>query len=184
MPKPSFFPLVKLCHQVPAHVEELFNDPQCNRAAWWDGPFWLLVKSLREFVKQNPSHQLPLSGVLPDMKSDTKNYIQMQHIYRRQAYDDLQTFRKILLDVRQTIEDDPDDDDAAEKSDNDTSEDKGYKEYKTDMGHYTDGPELTMPSEMVKTFVKNSAHIRLIRGRRSDVDPKDLRKLHHLSRSD
>jgi len=160
--------------KVPAHVEELFKDPQCNRAAWWDGPFWLLVKSLREFVKQNPSHQLPLSGVLPDMKSNTKNYIQMQHVYHRQADDDLQTFRKILFDVRQTIEDDPDDEDAAEKSDADASEDKGYKEYLTDRGHYTDGPELTIPSEMVKTFVKNAAHIRLIRGRKADVDPKDL----------
>jgi len=27
---------------------------------------------------------------------------------------------------------------------------------------------------MVKTFVKNAAHIRLIRGRKADVDPKDL----------
>ncbi|PLW08353.1 hypothetical protein PCANC_24412 [Puccinia coronata f. sp. avenae] len=78
--------------KVPEHAEALFNDPQCKKAAWWDDKFWLLVRSLREFVKRNLSHRLPLSGVLPNMKSDAKNFIKMQSIYRQQASEDLQQF--------------------------------------------------------------------------------------------
>ncbi|PLW06507.1 hypothetical protein PCANC_25256 [Puccinia coronata f. sp. avenae] len=158
--------------KVPEHVEALFNDPQCNKAAWWDGRFWLLVKSLREFVKQNPSRQLPLSGVLPDMKSDTQSYIKLQSIYRQQASEDLQKFKEILREVRQTIEDEPEEEENSE--DEEKFEKSDSERYRTDNGHHTEGPEFDMPSEMVETFVKNCAHIRLIRGGNYYSHPKDL----------
>lgn len=154
--------------KVPEHVEALFNDPQCDKAAWWDGRFWLLVRSLREFVKRNPSHQLPLSGVLPDMKSDTQTYIKLQSIYRQQASEDLQEFREILEEVQQTIKDEVK---AVYEKLNSYNGDIAYP---TDQGHATDGPEFDMAAEMVENFVKNSAHIRLIRGGHYYSSPKDL----------
>ncbi|WAR56167.1 hypothetical protein PtB15_7B12 [Puccinia triticina] len=89
--------------KVPEHIEELFKNPHCDKIPWFDGRFWLLVKSLQAFVKQNANHHLPLPGVLPDMKSDTKNYTKLQSIYRQQASEDLETFNNIMRDTRQSI---------------------------------------------------------------------------------
>jgi amyloid beta precursor protein binding protein 1 len=119
------------------------------------------VKALREFVKRDPNHQLPLSGVIPDMKSNTKNYVKMQSIYRQRALEDLHTFKGILNDVENSLEPDEDKDD--------------YDEMKTESGFHHYGPEYRLSSEMIETFVKNCAHIRLIRGSKYTNDqPKDL----------
>ncbi|EFP76650.2 uncharacterized protein PGTG_02111 [Puccinia graminis f. sp. tritici CRL 75-36-700-3] len=194
--------------KVPEHVEELFKNPHCDKIPWWDGRFWRLVKSLRKFVKQNPSRQLPLSGVLPDMKSDTKNYVKLQSIYRQQAMNDLETFKKIMNGTDESTEEkseeekegeegqekdrgkkekkkvkkeeDDEDDEEDEDEDEEDEEDEGDEDededgqYRTDAGHYTEGPDLDVSSEMLETFVKNSAHIRLVRGRSSGTQPKDL----------
>jgi hypothetical protein len=53
----------------------------------------------------------------------------------------------------------------------------GDSPHTTDNGHHTEGPEFDMPAEMVENFVKNSAHIRLIRGDNYNHVPKDLSEL-------
>ncbi|EFP77790.2 uncharacterized protein PGTG_03746 [Puccinia graminis f. sp. tritici CRL 75-36-700-3] len=149
--------------EVPTHIQELFDDPYCDKAPWFDGSFWLLVKTLREFVKRDPNHQLPLSGAIPDMKSNTKNYVKMESIYRQKASEDLQTFNSILDDVK----------DSSEPDDDDNDDDNGETETESGFHHY--GPEYQLSSEMIETFVKNCAHIRLIRGSKYTNDqPKDL----------
>ncbi|OAV96502.1 hypothetical protein PTTG_00960 [Puccinia triticina 1-1 BBBD Race 1] len=147
--------------QVPAHIEKLFSSPHCDKAPWFDGQFWLLVRSLREFVKQHPNHQLPLSGVLPDMKSDTKNYIKMQTIYRQKAAEDLQTFKEIVQNIKSSLKGRTDDDDGdSDGGDGDEDSDEDGDQ----DGDYHDPPDYDVSPEMVETFVKNSAHIRVIRG--------------------
>ncbi|PLW14790.1 hypothetical protein PCANC_18901 [Puccinia coronata f. sp. avenae] len=154
--------------KVPAHVEELFNDPQCDKAAWWDGRFWMLVKSLREFVRRNASHQLPLSGALPDMKSDTQSYTKMQAIYRQQASEDLETFTKIMDEVQETLEE------AVEKKLMEDRSPSDSDPFYTNIGVGTDGPRFDVSSEMVASFVKNAAHIRVVRGGQYGHHPRDL----------
>ncbi|KAK4699471.1 hypothetical protein P7C70_g6789, partial [Phenoliferia sp. Uapishka_3] len=63
--------------------------------------FWLLLHSLRTFVHHpsNPSHLLPLSGALPDMKADTTRYVGLQTIYRAKAKEDLALVKEILGEV-------------------------------------------------------------------------------------
>ncbi|KAH9440395.1 hypothetical protein MJO29_016228 [Puccinia striiformis f. sp. tritici] len=119
--------------QVPAHVEELFHSSHCDKVPWYDGTFWVLVASLREFVKRNPSHQLPLSGVLPDIKSDTQ-----------QALEDFETFKDIMYDVRDSLDELPSDDDT---------------DYHTELGHGHEPPDTSISPEMLESFVKNSAHM-------------------------
>jgi hypothetical protein len=41
--------------------------------------FWIIARSVRDFVANEGDGQLPLSGKLPDMKSDTKNYVGLQN---------------------------------------------------------------------------------------------------------
>ncbi|EFP76651.2 uncharacterized protein PGTG_02112 [Puccinia graminis f. sp. tritici CRL 75-36-700-3] len=157
--------------KVPEHVEELFKNPHCDKIPWHDGRFWSLVKILRKFVKMNPSRQLPLSGVLPDMKSDTKNYVKLQSIYRQQALKDLETFKKIMKGTEESTGEESGEDEAGKEEKEE--EEEGHAEYCTDMGHHTDGPDFDVSSEMLETFVKNSAHIRMIRGAEYGTTPKD-----------
>lgn len=49
---------------------------------------------MRDFVENESGGQLPLSGKLPDMKSDTMNYIALQNIYREKALSDLEAVKK------------------------------------------------------------------------------------------
>ncbi|KAI9602140.1 hypothetical protein KEM48_000168 [Puccinia striiformis f. sp. tritici PST-130] len=111
---------------VPAHVEELFHSSHCDKVPWYDGTFWVLVASLREFVKRNPSHQLPLSGVLPDIKSDTQ-----------QALEDFETFKDIMYDVRDSLDELPSDDDT---------------DYHTELGHGHEPPDTSISPEMLESF--------------------------------
>jgi hypothetical protein len=135
-----------------------------------------------------------LAGVLPDMKSDTKNYVKLQSIYRQQALKDLETFKKIMDGTEESTEeesrekevgkeDEKDKDEAKvkeeeeeeeeEDEEEDEEDEEDEEEYCTDMGHYTEGPDLDVSSEMLETFVKNSAHIRLIQGEKYETPPKD-----------
>lgn len=41
--------------------------------------FWIIARSVRDFVANEGNGQLPLSGKLPDMKSDTMNYVGLQN---------------------------------------------------------------------------------------------------------
>ncbi|POW19950.1 hypothetical protein PSHT_04107 [Puccinia striiformis] len=135
--------------KVPEHIEELFKDPHCDKMPWHDRGFWLLRILIINY--RYPE-------VLPDMKSDTKNYTKLQSIYREQALEDLETFKECLETVEETI---------GEHS-------RTEEENQTDVGHYAEGPEHDLSEEMVESFVKNSAHIRLVRGSESFERPKGL----------
>lgn len=44
--------------------------------------FWVLATALREFVEHEGKGDLPLSGAIPDMASDTTSYITVQRLYQ------------------------------------------------------------------------------------------------------
>ncbi len=43
--------------------------------------FWVLAAALKEFVEQEGKGELPVSGTIPDMTSDTHGYITLQRMY-------------------------------------------------------------------------------------------------------
>ena len=45
------------------------------------GKFWVLVRAVADFVANEGSGRLPLSGSVPDMDADTANYIRLQTMY-------------------------------------------------------------------------------------------------------
>ncbi|MBW0487074.1 hypothetical protein O181_026789 [Austropuccinia psidii MF-1] len=133
---------------IPSHIQELFSDKYCDEIPPFQSTFWLLVRTLREFVKRGQENgspaQLPLSGVLPDMKSDTNNYVQLKSIYRRQATQDLMRFKSILSELLEALP------------------------VPTDLMVLEDESDTAWPDisdESIEIFVKHSAHLRLIRGR-------------------
>ncbi|KAI9189277.1 hypothetical protein H9P43_000708 [Blastocladiella emersonii ATCC 22665] len=60
--------------------------------------FWSLVGALRAFLAQSGG-QLPLRGVVPDMKADTTTYVAMQRTYRAKAAADLASLRALLKPI-------------------------------------------------------------------------------------
>lgn len=44
-------------------------------------PLWVFTSAVKRFM-QNNNDCLPLSGVLPDMSSDSERYIKIQTIYK------------------------------------------------------------------------------------------------------
>lgn len=63
--------------------------------------FWIYIKALKNFVAKN--NQLPLPGNLPDMASDTANYIKLQNIYREKAAKDQALFTEEVVKILEAV---------------------------------------------------------------------------------
>lgn len=50
--------------------------------------FWLIAQGIRQFYLDHDS--LPLPGTLPDMKAQSRDYIQLQNIYKAKARQDIE----------------------------------------------------------------------------------------------
>ncbi|EGG02509.1 uncharacterized protein MELLADRAFT_91342 [Melampsora larici-populina 98AG31] len=125
--------------RVPDSIQSLFLDPCCTTLSPNSTPFWILVRTLREFVhrKQNDgSLLLPLTGVLPDMKADTNSYVKLQTIYRQKAQQDLLDFKNILKEILDQ-----------------------HSQIIPSINHEN------FSDEVLHSFVKHSAFLKLIRGR-------------------
>ncbi|KAI8115121.1 Nedd8-activating enzyme E1 regulatory subunit [Lucilia cuprina] len=73
---------------IPSNLKSIFEDEACRNLNKQSKPFWIMAKALKEFIEKDNNGILPLSGVLPDMTSDTESYINLQNIYRQQAMQD------------------------------------------------------------------------------------------------
>jgi len=76
--------------RIPDEVQAILRD---EKAANLKGDkcdeFWALAAALREFVEHEGRGELPLSGAIPDMTSDTTGYITIQRIYHEKAASDI-----------------------------------------------------------------------------------------------
>lgn len=59
-------------------------------------PFFHLLAALKEYTENSDTHTLPLTSTLPDMKSDTHNYIHLQRLYKTRAEEEKQIFKSHL----------------------------------------------------------------------------------------
>ena len=87
---------------VPSDIGSLFADPglialSANPQHLQDPSrvFFHLLAALKRFTEQ-PPHVLPLSANLPDMKSDTKQYVHLQTLYKRQAEAEREQVKRLL----------------------------------------------------------------------------------------
>ncbi|KZS89076.1 hypothetical protein SISNIDRAFT_417308 [Sistotremastrum niveocremeum HHB9708] len=81
---------------VPSEISSLFNDPILANLTPTSPPFFHLLAALKTYTEKEP-HTLPLSATLPDIKSDTTNYIHLQNLYKRRAEEEKEEFTKILV---------------------------------------------------------------------------------------
>jgi amyloid beta precursor protein binding protein 1 len=81
---------------VPSEIKSLFQDPEVVNLSPVSSPFSHLVNALSRFVREQPSHTLPLTSTLPDMKASTEAYICLQKMYKKRAEEEKQIFRQYL----------------------------------------------------------------------------------------
>ncbi|KAB5590957.1 NEDD8-activating enzyme E1 regulatory subunit [Ceratobasidium theobromae] len=89
--------------RVPRDIQTLFEDEKCtgfpNAAGNGGGnsQFWALLRALHLFTAARG--YLPLTASIPDMKADTKQYIELQGMYKRQADAERKEFVGLLREV-------------------------------------------------------------------------------------
>ncbi|PIL27214.1 hypothetical protein GSI_10358 [Ganoderma sinense ZZ0214-1] len=82
---------------VPSDVQALFSLSTLPTAPHHNSTFHALLQSLSEFVKDPAGPgTLPINATLPDMKSDTKSYVQLQNLYRAQAEVEKAQFKELF----------------------------------------------------------------------------------------
>lgn len=108
--------------------------------------FWVLLHTLERFTQHpsNPSHLLPLTGSLPDMKAHSTTYVKLQQIYRSKAKADLDLFQQLLSETLASL-----------------AQSGGS------------GSTREIAREELESFVKHSAWVKVLRGRKlnESVEP-------------
>ncbi|KAJ8488753.1 hypothetical protein ONZ45_g13834 [Pleurotus djamor] len=80
---------------VPSEIAEIFTDSRVANVTPSSPPFFVLAAALKKFTEQEP-FTLPLSSTLPDMKSNTANYVHLQRLYKTRAEEDKKTLKELL----------------------------------------------------------------------------------------
>lgn len=85
---------------LPSEIRDILSNPLCENLTSETKSFWILVKALKEFVGKEGEGNLPVRGVIPDMTSDTQNYVKLQNIYKEKAEEDVHV---IFLRVQEIL---------------------------------------------------------------------------------
>ena len=81
-------------------VGEILNAPEAQNITAASPPFWVIANAIQQFYTQH--NELPLPGSVPDMKAQSKDYIELQNIYKDKARADA---AEVLASVRKTEKD-------------------------------------------------------------------------------
>ncbi|PVF96654.1 hypothetical protein CPB86DRAFT_786733 [Serendipita vermifera] len=84
---------------IPSGILKLFNDPMLDNLNSESKPFFHLLAALKEYVmsQEEGKRTLPLSATLPDIKCDTKSYVELQTLYKNRAREERDAFKNILV---------------------------------------------------------------------------------------
>ncbi|KAG0175434.1 NEDD8-activating enzyme E1 regulatory subunit [Apophysomyces sp. BC1034] len=139
--------LASSSNNIPSEVQKIFEDEACQNITAESPDFWVIASAVKAFVANEGEGQLPLSGKLPDMKSDTSNYVRLQKVqvlflfqkqdinptrrYREKAQEDLFA---VTAHVSAILE---------------------------SMG----APPDAVPAETIQSFCKNAAHVKVFKYR-------------------
>ncbi|EGW32082.1 uncharacterized protein SPAPADRAFT_139666 [Spathaspora passalidarum NRRL Y-27907] len=88
--------------EIPDSIKSLLFTSQERKLTPTTSIFWVYVAALHKFVSHN-NGQLPLPGKLPDMASDTNNYIKLQKIYHKKALQDQELFANEVYSILDTL---------------------------------------------------------------------------------
>lgn len=84
-----------------SNLQKILNDDNCNKLSKSSSPFWIMARALKDFIDNEGSGYLPLSGSIPDMTAETALYINLQNIYRAKSRNDADS---VLRRVHELLE--------------------------------------------------------------------------------
>ncbi|CAI5759769.1 unnamed protein product [Candida verbasci] len=87
---------------LPDSVKQLLKISKENPVTKNSSIFWIYIAALSKFLQLN-NDVLPLPGTIPDLASDTKNYIDLQNIYKEKAKKDQKLFTEQVESVLESI---------------------------------------------------------------------------------
>ena len=61
-------------------IRDILTAPEAKEMTSTSPPFWVIAKAIQDFYTQHG--ELPLPGAVPDMKAQSKDYIELQNIYK------------------------------------------------------------------------------------------------------
>ncbi|KAL8732519.1 MAG: hypothetical protein Q9166_002733 [cf. Caloplaca sp. 2 TL-2023] len=86
---------------LPSGLRQVFDEPECREPQKDSANFWLVASAIQKFHEAQGS--LPLPGALPDMKAQSKDYIQLQTIYRTKARQDVDGVTKHVRTIEEAL---------------------------------------------------------------------------------
>jgi len=86
---------------IPSNTRDIINDSAAENISANSANFWILAHALREFVAKE--NRLPVSGVIPDMFSDSERFIKLQNIYREKAGQDAEIIQRKAQQVLESL---------------------------------------------------------------------------------
>ena len=81
---------------IPSEVTQVFNDQSVVKCQPSSPPFCHLAAALHSFTQNQPPYTLPLSSTLPDMKSSTTYYIELQKLYKKRAEEEKEILKSYI----------------------------------------------------------------------------------------
>ncbi|PVU87069.1 hypothetical protein BB559_006247 [Furculomyces boomerangus] len=95
-------------YTMPTRVLQVLNSSNCelvvsnpDKIQFKNLAFWVMARALRDFVhcSTEGNGKLPLTGTIPDMKADTKRFIEIQKIYKNKANQDIEKVYNRVQDL-------------------------------------------------------------------------------------
>ena len=86
---------------IPVSTQTIIEDSLAENINSSSSNFWILAHALREFVKRE--ERLPVSGIVPDMISDSERFIKLQNIYKDKANQDADVIGRKVSQVLDSL---------------------------------------------------------------------------------
>ncbi len=147
---------------VPAEVKEILDDDACLNLGPTSSDFWVICWAVRDFIENEGGGNLPVSGVIPDMFSDSERYVALQNVYREKAAEDAEKVHSRVRDLLESI--------GRPAVSND------YPQIIITLLRNKIDLQESISESQVKLFCRESFHLRLVRSGCSIADE-------HLGRS-
>lgn len=89
--------VMKRSSDVSSDLLKLLQDRRTTHLHERSTLFWIMCNALKQFYDE--FHILPLSGILPDMESDTAKYIKLKRLYESKFQSDKQYIKEKVLNI-------------------------------------------------------------------------------------
>merc|ERR1719312_1351970 len=86
---------------IPSSTRTIIEDTQAENITASSSNFWILAHALRDFVSSE--ERLPVSGIVPDMFSDSERFIKLQNIYKDKANQDAEVIGRKVAQVLESL---------------------------------------------------------------------------------